>query len=200
MILEQPKVLEGPWELGCALDKHTRKSVCIGHNEQGHPVFETDRTPMGEALFQLKYRNDHSKADAIAEMISKVILTDGTGAMRQSGLIVPMPASTARRVQPVTLIATAVGAKVGIPVFDNVLQKAPNQPGAPALKNIHDADEKMAALEGRLSINDILIEGRWDAIIIDDLYDSGASMKSATNVLKSWRKINNVFAICCTWK
>lgn len=200
MILEQTKKLEGPWSLGFALDKHSRKSVCVGHNEQGYPIFETDRTPMGEALFLLKYRSDASQVEVIAEAISRAIMDEATGSIRQAGLIVPMPATTVRNVQPVTLIAKSVGQKINVPVFDGLLQKAPNPPGAPAMKNIHNVQDKMAALEGKFSINDSITDGCWDAIIIDDLYDTGSSMIKATETLKSFKKINNVYAICCTWK
>ena len=44
------------------------------------------------------------------------------------------------------------------------------------MKNIHNVQDKMAALEGKFSINDSITDGCWDAIIIDDLYDTGSSM------------------------
>jgi len=51
------KNITGNWKAGVALDKHTIKSVPTGPNEYGHMQFDTTRTQVGEALFQLKNRN-----------------------------------------------------------------------------------------------------------------------------------------------
>ncbi|MFK0300176.1 ComF family protein [Brevundimonas sp. NPDC090276] len=198
MKLEQPKLIEGPWDFGFALDKHTRKSVCVGHNEHGHPVFETDRTPMGEALFQLKYRQDNSQVQLIADAMAAAI--GEARVMQEIGMVIPMPATTARLVQPVDLLADAVAQKLGVPMFSNVLTKDAQPAGAPALKNMRSQEEKIAALEGKFRINDNLVDGRWNVLMVDDLYDSGASMVTAVNTLKSWRKVEQVYSICCTWK
>jgi hypothetical protein len=54
----KPKTLRGPWAAGFALDVHTTGSTFLGHNEYGHPVFDTGRSPIGELVYRLKYRGD----------------------------------------------------------------------------------------------------------------------------------------------
>lgn len=54
----QLKKLEGSWDLGYALHKHTLSSVYLGDDEYGHPRFDTTRSEPGESLYQLKYRGD----------------------------------------------------------------------------------------------------------------------------------------------
>jgi len=45
----------GPWKAGYAFGIHTLKSVYIGDDEYGHPRFQTDRSPIGQSLYNLKY-------------------------------------------------------------------------------------------------------------------------------------------------
>lgn len=54
--------IDGNWEQGYALDKHTLSSTPAGHNDFGHMQFDTKRPAAGEALFQLKYRHDLRQA------------------------------------------------------------------------------------------------------------------------------------------
>lgn len=51
--------IQGPWDLGYSLDKHTLNSVYTGDNEYGHPMFDTARSESGEVLYQLKYKNQY---------------------------------------------------------------------------------------------------------------------------------------------
>jgi hypothetical protein len=64
-----PKTLRGPWAAGFALDVHTTTSTFRGHNEYGHPVFDTERSPIGELVYRLKYRGDK---DALREIVDTV--------------------------------------------------------------------------------------------------------------------------------
>ena len=75
----------------------------------------------GEALFQLKYRNDWSQVGPLAAQIQASLLP----MFENVGLIVPMPASTTRARQPVNEIATELGKIADIPVFDNIVIKTP---------------------------------------------------------------------------
>lgn len=57
-----PKQINGNWRAGRALDIHSTSS---------HPQIEgyhTNRTEMGEMVYQVKYQNDRSKIALIAEL------------------------------------------------------------------------------------------------------------------------------------
>lgn len=60
------KPITGNWDLGYAMDKHLIKSTYLGDNEYGKPMFQNDRTEVGEAVYQLKYQNDMDQVDALA--------------------------------------------------------------------------------------------------------------------------------------
>lgn len=193
----QPRKLEGSWDLGYALHKHTLSSTYLGEDEFGHARFDNKRSEPGEALFQLKYRNDWSQvAPLAAEVKSTLVPLFG-----RIDLIIPMPASTWRRRQPVLELANELGRITGIPVFDNIVLRTPASPSSPSLKDLQGREEKEAALRGKFRINPAISnEGRWNALVLDDLFDTGASMDAVCATLRTYSKIDRVYAATITWK
>lgn len=187
------KRIDGVWTLGYSLDKHTTSSTPIGYNEFGHMQFDTVRPEAGEALFQLKYRSDFSQVSLIAQQMNKSL-----GKFFSScNLIIPMPASRARSRQPVTEIAKELALLMGIPCYENLLVKTGS---TPAIKDIPTREEKVSALMGAFTVNDLLPSGLYDVLIVDDLFDSGSSLEAATNMLKGYSKIQNVYVATVTRK
>ena len=193
----QVKKIQGSWDLGYVLHKHTISSVYLGVDEWGHNRFDNTRSEPGEALYQLKYQSDWSQVEPLAAQIKETLLP----LFGKIGLIIPMPASTVRAKQPVNELAYALGKLTDIPVFDKMIVKAPAPAGSPALKNLRTRAEKDAALAGRITIKEnISNEGRWDALLLDDLFDTGATMNAVCQALRSYKKINRIYAAAITWK
>ena len=193
----QIKKIEGSWDLGYVLHKHTLSSTYLGDDEYGHPRFDTKRSEPGEALYQLKYRSDWNQVGPLAEQIKDTLLP----LFGKIGLIIPMPASTVRSKQPVNELANALGKLTNTPVFDEMIVKAPAPAGSPALKDLHTREEKDAALAGRITVNEsISNEGCWNALLLDDLFDTGATMDAVCRALRTYRKINHIYAAAITWK
>jgi predicted amidophosphoribosyltransferase len=186
--------LAGNWDAGFVLDKHTVSSRPIGQNEWGHTVWDTQRTPTGEALYQLKYKHDFSQIPFLAgEVRTKLGL-----AFPNVHLIVPMPASTWRPQQPVHAIAAKLGEMMGVPSFNNVLLK---HPGGPKLKDLKTREEKVEALQGRLFLNDAITGiGPYNVLLLDDLYESGASAEAACATLRQYPKIGRIYFAALTWR
>ncbi len=53
---------------------------------------------------------------------------------------------------------------------------------------------------GAFTVYDILPQGSFDALIIDDLFDTGSSLEAATNVLRNYGKIRNIYVATVTRK
>jgi predicted amidophosphoribosyltransferase len=193
----QVKEIKGSWDLGYVLHKHTLSSVYLGVDEWGHSRFDSKRSEPGEALYHLKYRSDWSQVEPLAVQIKETLLP----LFGKIGLIIPIPASTVRPKQPVNELAYALGKLTNTPVFDQMIMKAPAPAGSPALKNLHSREEKDAALEGRISIDEnISNEGHWNALLLDDLFDTGATMDAVCQALRAYKKINRIYAAAITWK
>lgn len=184
--------IEGPWDKGYTLDKHIVQSIYTGDNEQGHPTFDTTRTEIGQAIFLLKYRHDMTQVVPIAEAIQTIVKTLGF-----ISAVIPMPPSTSRQVQPVAELAKEVAKRCGLSYLDNLLVKA----GAGTkMKDLATAAEKATALKDTLTTNDILSEGKNVILIIDDLYDTGSSLREATSTLRKYSKISEIYVIAATRK
>lgn len=186
------KEIHGAWDVGWVLDKHVLSSTYIGDNEWGRPQFDTKRSEAGEASYQLKYRGDWNQVEPLAQALATHIFSK----CGDVGFIVPMPASKARQRQPVTEIALALGRLVKTPVFES-LAKAP---GGPALKDLQTKEAKLEALAHRITVVDHINDGRWNVLLVDDLYDSGASMEAACIALRGYRKVNRIYVAALTWK
>ena len=186
------KAIYGTWDAGWVLDKHVLSSTYIGDNQWGHAQFDTQRSEAGEASYQLKYREDWNQVEPLAQALATHIFPK----CGNVGFIVPMPASQIRQRQPVTEVAHALGRLVDKPVFESLVKA----PGGPALKNLQTKEEKLEALAHRITVVDLINDGRWNVLLVDDLYDSGASMEAACNALRSYHKVNKIFVAALTWK
>lgn len=188
------KQIYGPWAEGWVLDKHMLSSTYLGDNAQGHPQFDNVRTEAGEATYQLKYRNHFDQAKPLAQALFDNIYPK----LERVGFIVPMPATKVRPRQPVTAVAQALGEMVKVPVFTKLLHKATSET---ALKDMNSKADKIEALGECFSVKDeITNEGKWNVLLVDDLYDTGASMEAACKVLAAYKKVDKIYVASLTWK
>jgi predicted amidophosphoribosyltransferase len=136
--------------------------------------FDTERTPLGELLYKLKSRGETSVAQEIADACKRFVAAWSI----RIDAIVPVPASTKRKVQPVQVIAEGLGKALEVPVLDCVSVTRPTK----QLKNVYDYDERMRLLEGLYSVDRAAVGGR-SILMIDDLFRSGATLNAITQLL-----------------
>jgi predicted amidophosphoribosyltransferase len=156
------------------LDVHTTSSEFLGYDQNGHPQFDTIRSPLGELLYQLKYRGQQT-APQVAEVLAE-FFADKPNALSRIDVIVPMPASTLRNIQPVAEVAMALGRKLNKQVDVAAVTKVRETPG---LKNIQDAEERRELLDGAFQAETSRVTGKG-ILLLDDLYRSGATANAVT--------------------
>src|SRR5216683_2170766 len=113
-MVTNPAEVQGAWRRGWTLDLHTTSSEFLGYDQNGHAQFDTKRSPLGELLYQLKYRGQHTAAEVAAVMAD--FFNDKPNILSRTDMIVPMPSSTIRAVQPVVELAKELGKKLNKPV------------------------------------------------------------------------------------
>jgi len=150
----------------------------VGYYPNGREKFDTKRTELGELVYQLKYQGRSDAAVRIAATMAK-FLSDKPILLSHIDLVVPMPASTQRAVQPVNSIASKLAKTLKKPYSGNAIQKT-RKTGS--LKNITDPEQRRDALEGAFEGDKAQLNGKR-VILVDDLYRSGATANAVTLAL-----------------
>jgi competence protein ComFC len=187
----KPTRIKGRWREGFALDYHTLRSLYLGDDEYGHPQFETERSPIGELLYRLKYHSDTSVLDALVNTMVEFVLQWKPNV----DVLVPVPPSRqTRSQQPVLVLAESLGKRLGIPVVADAISRTKD---LPELKNVFDYDERQRLLSGAYTAESSLVAGRR-ALLFDDLYRSGATMNAIASALYDVGRVENVYALAVT--
>lgn len=186
----QPRKLIGPWDSGYALDLHSTSSTFLGHNEFGHPMYETTRTAIGELLYRLKYSQDREAIDALVEATVKLL---GQWKPRVDAIVVVPPSNTRRKTQPVLEVAKGVSKRLDVPLLSKALTKIKD---TPELKSVYDFAERAVLLDSAFETDPKALGGKA-VLLIDDLYRSGATLSEITKALKQGG-VTTVFVLCLT--
>lgn len=181
--------LEGNWHVGAAFDLHTVSSTYLGPNEYGHDTFDNKRSEMGQLIYDLKYGYDASKVARVVELL------DVFEGIERYDLLVPIPQTNKTRpIDPVRLIAEALGARRGVTVATGNLVNR----GSAQLKSITDPVQRDELLRTALQISDPSAFNGKAVILIDDLYRSGATLRMATDLLYQTGKAKTVSVLAMT--
>ncbi|MGH7863948.1 MAG: ComF family protein [Candidatus Binataceae bacterium] len=180
----------GRWREGYALDIQTTSSDFLGYDEYGNPQFDTKRSPLGELPYKLKYRSDTSVIDEIVEALGSFVAQWNPTV----DVIVPVPASRARAVQPVLLLAQSLCEKLGLALGTESVRKVKE---IPELKNVSDYDERIRLMNDAYSVETSLVRGQ-KVLLFDDLYRSGATMNSIASLLYDNAGVLDICALTVT--
>lgn len=159
-----PRPLLGAWQAGWALGFHSRISGG-----------EWMRSGVGDLTWRLKYNADPSALPALVQQALN--LFQAHPEMMQVDVIVPVPASTERSLNPVQAFCEALGGKIGLPVMALLVKTRQTRPQK-EMKTLAQKRANVAsafALKGNLTGRKILL--------VDDLFDSGATLEEITKVL-----------------
>ncbi|MDQ6604506.1 MAG: ComF family protein [Chloroflexota bacterium] len=180
--------LQGNWRNGSALDLHT-----IASNLRADGGFDTQRTALGETLYQLKYHADQSKIEPLADVIATFL--QSRRVFPKLSAIIPVPPSdTHRSFQPVERLAIRIGEKTGLLCLLDYLVKIK---ATQALKTLEDPVRRREQLKGAFEVGDLTLSGK-SVVLFDDIYRSGETLRAITEVLHSQGKIQNVYVLTVT--
>ena len=172
--MTNPAEVQGAWRLGWTLDAHTTSSEFMGYDPNGHAQFDTKRSPLGELLYQLKYRGQQNAGQIAAVMAD--FFNNKPDTLARIDLIVPMPPSTVRDPQPVAEIAKELGKRLSKSVVTDAIRKIRETPG---LKGVQDPEERRELLDRAFEVDRAQVNGKG-VLLVDDLYRSGATANAVT--------------------
>jgi competence protein ComFC len=168
-----PQNIRGPWVEGFVLDQHVLSSQPIGYVGE-HMQFETIRTPLGELVYQLKYR--HGPLDDVVETAAAFVKERWSGCI---DCVVPPPPSLHRTKQPALLIAGAVAKAIRATHLPNATVKAS---ATQQMKNV-PASERAPLLSAAIQLGPDLVRGKR-VLLVDDLWETGSTLRRVADLLK----------------
>lgn len=183
------RLIQGAWKRGYALDLHTTGSTFLGYDEYGHARFDSTRSEVGELLYRLKYSQDGAAADEIAATAQHLLARWKL----PIDMIVPVPPTSQRALQPVPVLAKKIAERMGIDYRECVNRVK----DIPQLKNVSDLDERAKLLDGAHKVDATVTAGK-SILLFDDLFRSGATMNAITAALYEEGKATAVYALTVT--
>jgi adenine/guanine phosphoribosyltransferase-like PRPP-binding protein len=162
--------LHGDFDVGFALANHTE--IHDG---------KRDYTAIGRMVYEFKYQGNKSHLDKLSSEIIKFI--DENESYKKADCIIAVPSTAIDRdYDPVSLIAQEMSERTGIPVSENVLVKTRKTRPQKQLVNI---TQKKLNVKNAFKINDREKIHRKTILLLDDLFDSGATLNECARVLRS---------------
>jgi predicted amidophosphoribosyltransferase len=167
-----PERIEGPWIEGFVLDRHVISSRPIGYVGE-HMQYETTRSPLGELVYQLKYRNG-----PVNDIVETAVAFVTERWKSLIDCVVPPPPSLHRTKQPAVLIASGVAASLTVPSLAAAAVKAS---ATPQMKNVA-LHERGPLLSAAIQAGADAVQGQRP-LLIDDLWETGSTLRRVAEVL-----------------
>lgn len=187
-----PIEIKGLWDKGYSIDKHSQGSTYIGEDPFGHPRFDTDRTLIGQYMYELKYLGKVNRIKKIVELITPFL--DSWDELKEIDVVLPVPPSnTNRAFQPVPGIAHEIAAYLNKAYADNILIKNSEL----QLKNV-DSTEKIK-MEHTITVSK-KAKRKYSALIVDDIYDTGKTLNDAVTALRNDNNLVSIYVLTMTKK
>lgn len=151
--------------------------------------FDTVRPEIAELLYQLKYRGNQEIVPQIVAAVAKFLSPHRT----KFDLMVPVPPSSVRVIQPVIILARGIGAAVDLPVVECIATTRTTA----QLKGVTDPEKRRELVDGLYAVDAGQTVGKR-VLLFDDLFRSGTTMNAVTGVLLSQGQAATVSALTIT--
>ena len=182
-----PREIRGNWCVGYALDFHTAQNTNQTHTKIG-------------AWVHLVKKSDRNSIRPLAEVAAKFVkekFVDNDHIVCPSLVIPVLPSeSRPRTFQPVFEIAKEIGKILNLPYKEDYLIKVRQ---TRPIKDLTSAD-KQEELRGAFAVqprNSQHLQGEV-ILLVDDIYDSGETLKEVTDVLKRQGGVRHVLVLTLT--
>jgi ATP-dependent DNA helicase RecQ len=163
-----PRELRGPWAAGWALDFHSRFSGA-----------DWSRSQVGDLAYRFKYGGQQSLVETLADQFAALIAEHPE--LVQVDAIVPVPPSSPRAFDPVSALCDALARRLNWPVQRALVKTRITAPQ----KEMRTLAQKRANVAGAFAVGADLRNLRGKRLLVlDDLYDSGATLEEATRTLE----------------
>jgi predicted amidophosphoribosyltransferase len=174
--------LKGIFDLGFSLSSHS----CLIKSER-------NRTKMGEAVYQFKYKFNQECGDKIVDVVIEFLKSNQY--LREAEVLVTVPPSfSSRPFEPLIYLAQRVSQKTEIKYLPAAIKR--RRISKPQ-KRISDLKEKWENVSNAFTLNAPTEIQNKKVLLLDDLCDSGATINTISEILKQ-KGAGKVFVLTLT--
>lgn len=185
-----PIVLSGNWDEGYALDKHVLSSVLIGEDDYGHKIFDTERSELGELVYQFKYRGQYQYLYKIIALAKPFVIE--WASQKDITSVLPVPSSNSNRAyQPAFEIAKEIALLLNAGYNDTVLQKTSS------IQSKELTNEEKQKISGTI-IKTKMAKRKHNMLLVDDLYQTGTTLTECVKELRKDSNIQKIYVLTMT--
>ncbi len=178
----RPKPLKGNWDEGFALDFYGRF--------QGGVKVETE---LGQQLQGFKYHNQKEFAQPLIDKLADFVRKHST--YQKADVLLAIPSTKKDRTyQPVDLLAQGLSEAVGLKYIPHLLIRIRQTEYQKSMNNI---EQKRHNIAGAFGIKHPESVRNQRVLLLDDLFDTGETLKEATRVLKR-TGVSSVYVLTLT--
>jgi len=159
-----PRPLIGPWSAGWALGFHSSFSGS-----------DWNRSSVGQLVYRLKYKGDLTVIPRLVEQACALIAAHPEYGKLEA--VIPVPCSTPRPNEPLASFTRELAQRLGLPCLDVLGKTRQTRPQ----KELNTLAQKRANVAGAFGLRTPLQGKRL--LIVDDLFDSGATLEEITRLL-----------------
>lgn len=156
------------------LGKEFTSGFCLGE----YSYDNSDKTTLGKLIHCFKYKSDQKAGEILADLIAELIKEKYSAA--EAIETVP-PSFTSRIFQPIDYLTELVSSKTGLPWLKDVLSRTRL---SKRQKDLRSWSEKKRNVKGLFKVNNGESVRAKKIVVLDDVYDSGATLDEICSVLK----------------
>lgn len=177
--------VSGQWNEGFVIDVYNKSSTYIGDDAFGQPQFNNTYTSVGELLHAMKYNGHFDTSEQLAQICVEQL--GGWIKSRKIDVVIPIPPTNKRLIQPVFLIAEKIAHLLNIPYSEEILVKTSG-------KQSKNQPKESKNLKGTIKQQKSAIRP-CNILLVDDFFSTGETANECVTVLKTDPMVKNVFLL-----
>ena len=173
----------GLWDDGYVFDIYVTHSEFLGNDAFDNPHFNNTYSPIGKLLHDMKYNGHEDNSKLIAQMCVN-FLSEWINNLNID-IILPIPPSQVRDIQPIYLITEELSSLLHIPYSTEVLYKTSNVQAKGMKKDHKELGNTITQIKPA--------KRRCNILIVDDVYDTGSTANECVRTLRNDPLINQIY-------
>ena len=172
------------------MDYHSISSEYVGDDPYGNARFQTERTVLGQFMYELKYKGNTLCIDKMIDLIGPFLKKWLQS--KNIDVVLPVPPSKLDRYyQPVFGVSKAIEDYLNVAYTSDVLYKNSRQQYKDInAKEKYDIENSIVLMKSA--------KREYNALIVDDIFETGKTLNQVVEALKRDPLLKKVYVVAIT--